>query len=166
MRLLRDAPDSGRPRIWRSSASHPGRSRGSGAERLSRRLRHPAVRSGDRPSLPTGPVALRRSRRDRRYRPRFGRSFRTGAMTVSVNSGDSTVGSHGGGRPDHRGPSRPAPRPRANRRILGVASAAQLCTPRRRRIAWSIGAPARAAGTPRVSKTAQRQRPARLSSAG
>jgi hypothetical protein len=111
---------------------------------------------------------------------RFGRSFRTGAMTIGVViHSDSTVSGHGPGvttlltgEMRHLVPLRD---PRANlAEVLGIrrlpVARPHTRLPQKDR-AWTIGAPARAARTLRVGDTAQRigvqrQRPARRVSVG
>jgi hypothetical protein len=111
---------------------------------------------------------------------RFGRSFRTGAMTIGiVIHSDSTVSGHGPGvttlltgETRHLVPLRD---PRANiAEILGIrrlpSARPHARLPLKDR-AWSIGAPARAARILRVSNTgqpigAQRQRPVRRGPSG
>jgi hypothetical protein len=96
---------------------------------------------------------------------RFGRSFRTGAMTIGiVIHSDSTVSGHGPGvttlltgEARHLVPLRD---PRANlAEILGIRrlppARPYMPLPRKDR-AWTLGAPARTAQTPRMWGTAMR----------
>jgi hypothetical protein len=111
---------------------------------------------------------------------RFGRSFRTGAMTVGiVIHSDSTVSGHGPGVTTLlTGETRhlvPLHDPRANlAEILGIRrlppARPHMRLPQKDR-AWSIGATARAASIRRAGDTAQRidvrrQRPRRRASVG
>jgi hypothetical protein len=111
---------------------------------------------------------------------RFGRSFRTGAMTIGVViHSDSTVSGHGPGVTTLlTGETRhlvPLHDPRANlAEVLGIRrlppARAHVPLPQKDR-AWSIGAPARATRTLRAGGTpqqvgARRQRPVRRASVG